>query len=193
MQQQHSWMLDLGKLAPEGGTGPAVLPGGEPPEPPQKANPDRNPAQLLARLPFLRNLNLDQVRMILRSCCVGSYEVGDRICAVDASDDEMFILISGELAVLAKDGSEALTVKPVTTIGALGFITNRPDPIALVAKSRTKVLELSRAKFDEVLRSDPNLQTKVYLNIIDILADSLHNLRNLVEGALATRTPDAEA
>ena len=191
MQQQHAWLLDLGKLAPETGATPSSSPGQQQPETrPKKKKPERNPAQLLASLPFLQNLHLAQVQKILRSCCVGLCEEGEEICAVDTSNDEMFILIAGSLAVLTKDGSEALTIEPVTTVGALGFITNRPHPIGLIAKSPSKVLRLSRAKFDAVLGSDADLQTKVYQNIIDILADSLHNLRDLVDGALEGRCPD---
>ena len=191
--KQYEWLIDVGKLTPA--VEESSQPQQEPhrPSPTSKKRPERNPLQVLAGLPFLRNLHLAQVQKILRSCVVGSCGEGDRICAMDTFHDEMFILITGRLGVLAKDGTEAMEIDPVTTIGALGFITNRPHPIGLEAKEPSKILRLSRAKFDLVLRADPDLQTKVHQNIIEILADSLHNLRARVEGALAAHAPDSES
>ena len=192
MQRQHEWLLDLGRIPTGTSADPSPQASERERSVPSSRKLERNPAQLLAGLPFLQNLHLAQVQKILRSCCVGSYEDGDVVCAIDTPNNEMFILISGELAVLTQDGGQALTIDPVTTIGALSFITNRRHPIGLVATSHSKVLGLSRAKFDLVLSTDADLQTKVYKNIIDILADSLHKLRELVEGALAGTSPRGE-
>ena len=101
----------------------------------------------------------------------------------------MYILISGELAVLTKDGEQCMKIDPVTTVGELGFMTKCQRPVGLVATTTSKVLRLSRSHFDRLLRSDPDIQTKVYRNIIDILSGRLIKLRDFVEGALVRNKP----
>ena len=126
-----------------------------------------------------------QIRKILKLCKVGSYKADEVICVVDSPSDEMYILITGELAVMTSDGTQALTINPVTTVGELGFMTRCTRPVGLEAVKDSKVLRVSRAQFEHLLRADPDMQSKVHRNIIDILSDKLMSLRTLVEGTLA--------
>ncbi len=184
MEQQHEWLFDLAKVSAE-----AKLPAGQDAAraegtKPRKPGAQRSPAQVLAQLAFLKGLTPAQVQKILKCCAVGSYASGAEVCAIDIPSDEMYILLSGELAVLTRDGTRALTISPVTTVGELGFMTNCRRPVGLVATAASKVLRLSRFHFDHLMQGDPEIQVRIYRNVIDILSNKLIKLRDLVEGAL---------
>ena len=190
MLKQHEWILDLGKISstPERGVGDGSS--SKRPSPSEQPAVKRqssqlSPVKVLCSLPFLKGVHEVQIRKILKLCQVGSYKSGEEICAVNTPSDEMYILISGELAVVTGDGSQALTIDPVTTVGELGFMTGCARPVGLEAVKASKVLRVSRAQFEQLLRSDPDFQSKVHRNIIEILSDKLLGLRTLVEGALA--------
>ena len=144
----------------------------------------RSPAEILALIPCFNGLHKVQIRRILKLCTVGSYRPGEKVCLIDAPSDEMYILISGELGVSKKDGSQVLTISPVTMVGVLGFMTNCPRTVALEAITDSKVLSISRARFDRLFEHDPDIQTKVHRNINDVLSSALIRLRGLVEEAL---------
>ena len=192
MEQQHTWLLDLGKVQTEPEPPAAQDTARAEEAKPSKKSSQRSPAQVLTSLEFLRDLHLPQIQKILKLCTVGSYESGQEICTIDTPSDEMYILISGELAVLTKDGEQCMKINPVTTVGELGFMTKCQRPVGLVATATSKVLRLSRSHFDRLLRSDPDIQTKVYRNIIDILSGRLIKLRDFVEGALVRNKPCPE-
>ena len=69
-------------------------------------------------------------------------------------------------------------------VGVLGFMTNSPRIVALEAITDSKVLSISRARFDRLFEHDPDIQTKVHRNINDVLSSALIRLRGLVEEAL---------
>ncbi len=182
MEQQHAWLLDLAKISPE--PPPPVQDGTQS----KQSKPDkssRSPANILAQLPFLKDLHRLQIAKILKCSKVKSYGPGEQVCAVDTPSDEMYILISGELAVMDHDGSQVVCISPVTTVGELGFITNCHHPVGLEATTDTKVIRISRSNFEQLLKGEPDIQTKVHRNIIDILSQKLMSLRERVEGALS--------
>ncbi len=184
MQEQHEWLLDLAKVSTESEP-PAAQDTARTKVPKSAKNSvQRSPVQVLVQLAFLKDLHHAQIQKILKLCTVGSYEPDEEVCAVDSPSDEMYILISGELGVLTKDGSQVLTINPVMTVGELGFITNYQRPVGLKATTASKVLCISRSQFDRLLRSDTDMQVKVYRNIIAILSNRFIRLRDLVEGAL---------
>ena len=184
MEQQYDWLLDLAKISTEPKL-PAARDGTESQAPKAGKSSQRSPAHILAQLPFLKDLHHLQIGKILKCSRVTSYRPGEQVCEIGTPSDEMYILISGKLAVLTKDGSQVLSISPVTTVGELGFITNCQRPVGLEATMDSKVVRISRSHFEQLLKSDSDMQTRVHRNIIDILSKKLIGLRERVEGALS--------
>ena len=97
----------------------------------------------------------------------------------------MYILIAGEIAVQSADGSHVTQIKPVTTVGELGFVAGCARPILLEVTTKSRVLCLRRERFQLLLKAEPDIQLKVHLNVIEILSNKLMKIMELVEGALA--------
>jgi len=183
---QHGLLLDLAKIPAE--SEPAEAPRGDQPEGSEPPRKSRTPAEILAQIPCFRGLHKVQIRKVLKLCTVVSFKAGEEVCRIDTPSDEMFILISGELAVSRQGGSQLVTITPVTMVGVLGFMANFPRTVALEATAASKVLCLSRSRFDRLFENDHDIKATVYLNIIGFLADALIRLRGLVDEAVSSRT-----
>lgn len=181
-EQQYEWLFDLSQIS-----APAPLPDTPARPPASRPSPQRSPAQVLAQLPFLRGLSPAQIQKILRVSAVGTYAAGQTVCGMDAPSDEMYILLSGELGVLNREGVQALSIKPITAVGVLGFLTQSPRQVGLAVLQPGKVLRISRSRFNQLLQSDPEIQTQTQQNTIALLSERLIRLRNLVETALLQR------
>ena len=126
MDKRHEWILDLAIIwntAEPGGTRD-ITPSAQPSpkqRPAGREGSQPSPAKALCNIPFLRDLHDVQIRKILKLCRVRAYKTREVICAVDSPSDEMYILITGELAVMTSNGTQALTINPVTTVGELGI------------------------------------------------------------------------
>ncbi len=183
IDKRYEWLLDLRQVeSPFEPQAKGTSDGQEPEAKPSKS--ERSPTSVLHQLPFLDGIHDGQIRKILKICHVDSYDPGQQVCGGDSSD-HMYILLSGGLRATAKNGSQSVTVAPVTTVGELGFIANRPRPVVLEATEKSKVLCLGYSHFQQLLKSEPALEAKVHRNIIDILSAKLVRLLGLVDTALA--------
>ena len=78
--------------------------------------PGRELSEVLNKIPFFKNLTSEHISKILGLSSPGFYQPGDKIWVGDGRpSNEMYILLSGELAVLNGQGRKVATIKPVTT------------------------------------------------------------------------------
>ena len=82
-----------------------------------------------------------QSRDVLGICRLQEFAEGDIVCTRNSPSEEMFILVSGELAVLSEDGVVLADLHPVTTVGEMGLIT-RQDRSELADRLREERPEL---------------------------------------------------
>ena len=87
--------------------------------------PGRELTEVLRKIPFFKNLTAEHIGKILGLSSAGFYQPGDKIWVGDGrASNEMYILLSGELAVINGEGRRVTAIKPVTTVGELGLITS---------------------------------------------------------------------
>ena len=82
-------------------------------------------SQTVKKIPLFAGLSSSQIQSILGVCQWTQFEAGTVICAVGSSSTEMFILLSGKLAVVTQDGTQVAALQPVATVGELGVFTNQ--------------------------------------------------------------------
>jgi CheY-like chemotaxis protein len=131
--------------------------------------------QTVSKISIFKGLSPSQAQKILGLCASKTFTSGEVVCEQNTPSNQMFILISGELGVMSKDGLRMATLKPVTTVGEMGVITrqNRASSIVAIKESATLVIE--KKPFDLLLSNDKDIQVKVYRNIIEILSSKIVN------------------
>ena len=82
--------------------------------------------QVLRKILIFKGLSPSQVKKILGLCAHKLYKVRYELCRNNTPSDEMYILLSGELAVVTGEGIRVATILPVTTVGEMGVITGEP-------------------------------------------------------------------
>ncbi len=108
---------------------------------------------------------------------------------------EMYILLSGKLIVTAPDGTALAKLSPITSVGEIGIITNQPRTTNAIVSGKANVFEISKIKFEVLLKKFPNIGFVIFRNIIQTLSARLDNTnQQLVEsqrkaGHLRTGAP----
>ena len=127
----------------------------------------------IRQIPLFADLTVAQVRKLLALCQSRTYQAEEKLCLRDTSNGEMYILITGELAVVTEEGGHIDTVKPVSTVGEIGLITGRSWVAAIEATQPSEVIVLEKAQFDQAVRQERGLKVKTYHNLIDMLSQKL--------------------
>lgn len=85
----------------------------------------------------------------------------------------MYILLSGELAVVTSEAVKRASIKPVATVGEMGVITAQPRSATVQATQPSNLFVIHKHQLDAALRDDQTMQSQIYLNIIGVLSDKL--------------------
>ena len=130
---------------------------------------------VLRKIPIFKGLSPSQVKNILGLCTHKSYKMGSQVCRSNTPSHEMYILLSGELAVVASGGIRVATILPVTTVGEMGVITGQPRSATVEASKASNIFVVKKKSFDDMLSDDGDVRATVYKNIIDVLSEKLNN------------------
>ena len=136
--------------------------------------PGRELSEVLNKVPFFKNLTTEHIGKILGLSSAGFYQPGDKIWVGDGRpSNEMYILLSGELAVINGQGRRVAAIKPVTTVGELGLITSQPRSATVEAVQPSNIHVVPKPLFDQLLHDDMEMQVIIYRNVIDVLYNKL--------------------
>ena len=138
--------------------------------------PSRELGQVLVKIPFFKNLMVDEIGKILELSTAGFYQPGDKIWVGDGgASNEMYILMSGELGVITAQGKKVAAIKPITTVGELGLITSQPRSATVEAVQPSNIHVVPKPLFDELLNNELEIKVKIYRNVIDLPYHKLVN------------------
>ena len=132
-----------------------------------------NLAERIEQIPLFSGLSIPQIEKLLALCQSRRVEAGGHVGA-DRPGAEMYILVAGRLAVTSA-GQRVATVDPVSTVGEMGIIGKAPHSAEIEALEVSIVLSIPRSDFDTLLRSNMDIEVKIYRNIIEILAGKIVN------------------
>ena len=131
--------------------------------------------QVLRKIPIFKGLSPSQVKKILGLCQHRQFEPGEKVCQSGTASDEMYILLSGEVAIVTPEGLRVATILPVTTVGEMGVITGQPRSATVEVTKPSAIFIIQKPTFDAALREESDMQVKVFRAIIDVLSGKLNN------------------
>ena len=97
---------------------------------------------------------------------------GDLIAGQDEPGDEMFIIVSGKVKVVQKNGGVEKMVAlrgPGEYVGEMSIITQEPRMASLVAQGDVRLLCISQKQFQSILRERPDTSLAVMRELINRL------------------------
>ena len=131
--------------------------------------------QIVRKIPLFVGLSPSQIDSLLKVCQAKSFKAGAVVCASDTAADEMYILLSGELAVVTADGTRVAKLVPVTTVGELGIVTRQKRRATVETLTSGSLLVIRRTAFESMMQSNMDVQARILRNIVDIVAHKITN------------------
>ena len=131
--------------------------------------------QIVRKIPLFVGLSPSQIDSMLKVCQAKSFKAGEVVCASDTAADEMYILLSGELAVVTDDGTRVAKLVPVTTVGELGIVTRQKRRATVETLTSGSLLVIRRTAFESMMQSNMDVQARILRNIVDIVAHKITN------------------
>jgi CRP-like cAMP-binding protein len=110
---------------------------------------------LLERVPTLRLLGTDALRMLAIGSEQRDVARGDRLFSAGDDADAGFIVQRGAFRIEAGGDAETV-VGPGALIGELALIVAMQRPSSAFALENSSVIRIARSLFQRVLESDPN-------------------------------------
>ncbi len=129
--------------------------------------------QTIKKIPIFAGLSPSQIRSVLDLCTPLKCGPNQTIYTANSASDQMHILLSGELSVVNDEGIRLARLYPIPTVGEMGLVTRHTRSASVVTGKPSSLLVLERRLFDTLLRSDRDLQTRFYQNVIGILAGKI--------------------
>ena len=130
---------------------------------------------ILAKIPSFQRLQPVQALEILKICKPTSFDDRVTLVAHGSKSTEMYILLSGELVVTAPDGTALTKLSPITSVGEMGIITNQPRTANVIVSGKANVFEISKIKFEVLMKKFPDIGFVIFRNIIQTLSSRLDN------------------
>jgi putative ABC transport system ATP-binding protein len=135
--------------------------------------------KVIEKIPMFKNLGAENARRVLMGCEFRQAVPWQVLCRHKDASDELYILLSGQLAIYNGDNVELAVVKPVAPVGEMGLITGEARSATVKVIERAKLLVLRKAAFDSLMRSHGPICLQVYCNVVQIMGQRLQASQKL--------------
>ncbi len=114
----------------------------------------------LRRVPLFADLAPVDLQQVAALAVEQVYPDGEVLAEQGEAGEEMFIIVSGEVRVLA-NGAEVARRGAGEVVGEMAIISQEPRMATLVAAGAVRVLSLDQASFEGLLRERPDVSLAV--------------------------------
>jgi CRP-like cAMP-binding protein len=121
---------------------------------------------LVKTSPILRSVGASERTDLVQRFSIRAFETGERLVTQGAAPAGLFLIASGEIAVVYKDqsGDETVVARlgPGEALGEVALVLRRPAIADVVANHPTVTLLLPRERFLEAVRAHPKVFVDLY-------------------------------
>lgn len=128
--------------------------------------------EILAKMQLFSRLTERELLRVMQVATIREYKQGDLVIKEGDKGDELFIVLSGKVAVVR--GEATLThLGPGEHVGEMALIRSVPRSASVVAEGPTEMVAIKRSDFFEILRREHELAIKFLWQFLGVLADRL--------------------
>ena len=129
----------------------------------------------LGKIPLFLGIDPPKIKRILALSTHKVYQPEQVLCRSGTPSQDLYVLLSGELAVVTNQDFKIATIHPVTTVGEMGLITGQPRSATVKATKPSHVFIVGKQQLAAAVRNDQVMQAMIHLNIIEILSHKIEN------------------
>lgn len=132
-------------------------------------------------IPMFAGLDYRQALTLLRNTSVLSLAPEDLLMRAGDIGNEMYVLLSGVVSVIAPDSDVALArFNRGAVLGEVAYLSATPRTATVLALDGCEVLVLTQASLMRVMETEPAVAAKVLFNLSLILCERLQSTNRLV-------------
>ena len=133
---------------------------------------DASKLELVRRSALAKELSEPERGVLAELMGLRDLEDGELLVREGASDERMYVVVSGALAVARQSDGEWMNLHVLTRgdlANELGFMDGRPHYAALRAAGPTRVLSLERQTLESLLEREPRIVYRVMRAILSVV------------------------
>jgi len=128
--------------------------------------------RILGKMPLFTRLSKRELLRVMQIADVVSYRDGEYIVREGQVGDELFVVLSGQVKVSAKD-VYLTTLGAGDHLGELALLRNAPRNMTATSDGPSELVRFRRHDFFDILRTEPELSVKLLWQFLGVIADRL--------------------
>ena len=129
-----------------------------------------NKLQALKNVPLFGGMSKRDLTEVARIADELDFSAGKELIRENEPGRQFFILLEGE-AVVRRRGRKVNTLGPGDFFGEIALLSERPTTATVVTTEPALVLIITRASFDRLIRTSPQVQLKVLKALAERVPD----------------------
>jgi CRP-like cAMP-binding protein len=139
---------------------------------------NKNNLDIIAQVQLFKGLNNTLLRKLLIDLFEKEYGAGEIIFSEDDSGKALYIILSGSVNIVKKveSGHKVLApLGPGSYFGELALISEAPRFASAVAEEKTNLLIMYKSYFDDLIKGNSRISSRVLLNLAESLSGYIHS------------------
>jgi predicted RND superfamily exporter protein len=142
-------------------------------------------AEVLEKTPLFNHMSDYQRRKAVLISELHEFKAGDLLVEQDTSGRSMYLILSGDVDVIRRDGDRSkqlATLRPGAVFGEIGYIRETRRTADVRARTNVSALRFDYDKLQKDLKFFPNIVAKLNFNISYILGERLAEMVERTKG-----------
>ena len=139
------------------------------------------PIYILRGIPLFKNLSNDDLKLIANRLTKVNYAKGDFIFKEDEVGDTMYLVESGQVAVLGRDAGDIAQLGPGSFVGEISLLLAQPRTASLQVVIDAELWALSKVDFEELLATRPAIGMEMMRELSQRLVSTTRRKRTAVK------------
>jgi serine/threonine protein phosphatase PrpC len=141
--------------------------------------------ETLRHVVIFRHLDMSELCKVLSVVRVVDVQPGEVIIREGETSDALYAIVEGRIEV-QRAGVSVRALKAGEHFGEMALFNSRPRSATVMATSNAKLLVMERARFNELVKKEPQLGVKLMWSFAQVLSLRLDDVTGLLYGTAAS-------
>jgi serine/threonine protein phosphatase PrpC len=147
--------------------------------------------EVLKGMPLFRYLSYTELVRVMNIAQARSFEAAAEIIREGEAGESLYVILAGEVRLHKTDGTLITTLGKGAHFGEMALVDRGPRSLSATADQASRLLEIQRKDFNEIIRKEPQLAVKLLWSFVQVLGERLRKTTADLSGArLAERAED---
>jgi serine/threonine protein phosphatase PrpC len=145
--------------------------------------------ETIRRMPIFKFLTYNELVRIMNITTVKDIGPNEQIIVEGDEGEDLFIVLKGNVKV-HKGETEIVALQDGDHFGEMALIDKAPRSASVTTLTDTKLLQIGRSNFFEIIRKNPKLATKLLWSFLQVISDRLRTTNLELSGVRADTIVD---